>query len=129
MIWVSWTRAGYVRIAGRVKEMIIRGGENHFPAEIENVLLEHPAIAEVAIVGLPDEKWGEVIACFYRIEGAGDPGYEALKQHCRACLSPQKTPTFWQKVDAFPLTGSGKIQKFALRDQYLAGAFQETPNA
>ncbi len=55
---------GYIRITGRVKEMIICGGENLFPAEIENVLLEHPLITEVAVVGIPDDKWGEVVACF-----------------------------------------------------------------
>ncbi|MYA41751.1 MAG: AMP-binding protein, partial [Gemmatimonadetes bacterium] len=59
---------GYLRITGRVKEMIIRGGENLFPAEIENTLLEHPDVAEVAVVGLPDEKWGEIVACFVRLE-------------------------------------------------------------
>ena len=61
-------RQGYLRITGRVKEMIIRGGENLFPAEIENTLLEHPDVAEVAVVGLPDEKWGEIVACFVRLE-------------------------------------------------------------
>ena len=58
---------GYVRVTGRVKEMIIRGGENLFPAEIENVLLEHPDVAEVAVVGVPDERWGEIVACFVRL--------------------------------------------------------------
>ncbi|MCH9674496.1 MAG: feruloyl-CoA synthetase, partial [Gammaproteobacteria bacterium] len=108
------------RVTGRVKEMIIRGGENHFPVEIENALLEHPDVAEVAIVGLPDPKWGEVIACFVRSERADLDELE-LHRHCRQLLSPQKTPTVWCKVDAFPLTGSGKIQKFALREQYLSG--------
>jgi fatty-acyl-CoA synthase len=118
-------RRGYVRVTGRVKEMIIRGGENHFPAEIENVLLTHPDVADVAIVGLPDEKWGEIIAAFLRMED-GRPLDEAeLRGHCRANLSPQKTPAVWTRVDAFPLTGSGKIQKFRLRDQYLAGEFGE----
>ena len=65
-------RQGYLRITGRVKEMIIRGGENLFPAEIENTLLEHPDVAEVAVVGLPDDKWGEIVACFVRME----PGRE-----------------------------------------------------
>lgn len=112
---------GYLRITGRVKEMIIRGGENLFPAEIENVLLEHPSVAEVAVVGLPDDKWGEIVACFARAEPGQqiDPG--ELRAHCREHISPQKTPAVWCAVEGFPLTGSGKIQKFALRDQYLAG--------
>ena len=115
---------GYVRITGRVKEMIIRGGENLFPAEIENVLLEHPDVAEVAVVGLPDAKWGEIVACFIRPEAGQAVDPPELRSHCREHLAPQKTPVLWFNVDAFPLTGSGKIQKFALRDGYLAGKYQ-----
>ena len=118
---------GYVTITGRVKEMIIRGGENHFPAEIENVLLEHASVAEVAVVGLPDETWGEVIAAFVRTEGGQELDRDALHAHCRARLSPQKTPTLWCRVDAFPMTGSGKIQKFRLRDGYVAGQYRGGP--
>lgn len=114
---------GYVRITGRVKDMIIRGGENHFPAEIENMLLEHPDIAEVAVIGLPDAKWGEIIAAFYRSVGRSDLDEGDLRRHCRERLSPQKTPTVWRRVTAFPMTGSGKIQKFALRNRYAAGDY------
>ena len=118
---------GYVTITGRVKEMIIRGGENHSPAEIENVLLEHASVAEVSVVGLPDETWGEVIAAFVRTEGGRELDQEALHAHCRASLSPQKTPTVWCRVDAFPMTGSGKIQKFKLREGFLAGQYRGGP--
>ena len=113
-------RRGYLRITGRVKEMIIRGGENLFPAEIENALLEHPDVAEVAVVGLPDDKWGEIVACFVRLEPSRTFDPEELHRHCRTHLSPQKTPAVWRRVEAFPLTGSGKIRKFALVDDYLA---------
>ena len=116
---------GFIRVTGRVKDMIIRGGENHFPAEIEAVLLEHPSIAEVAVVGLPDEKWGEIIAAFIRPEGEATIDAATLKAHCRAHLSPQKTPTRWCLVESFPLTGSGKVQKFAIRDGFLAGSYGE----
>jgi fatty-acyl-CoA synthase len=111
---------GFVRVTGRVKEMIIRGGENLFPAEIENVLLEHPDVAEVAVVGVPDQRFGEEVAAFVRVtEGASlDPG--ALIAHCRANIAAQKTPRHWIAVTEWPLTGSGKIQKFALRDQWVA---------
>ena len=111
---------GFVRITGRVKEMIIRGGENLFPAEIENVLLEHPGVAEVAVVGVPDAKYGEAVAAFIRpaAGAAFDPG--ALKAHCRAQIAAQKTPSHWIEVSEWPLTGSGKIQKFELRNQWLA---------
>lgn len=112
---------GYLRITGRVKEMIIRGGENLFPAEIENALLEHAFVAEVAVVGLPDPKWGEIVACFIRPETGCVIDPQDLRSHCRALLSPQKTPAVWFQIDAFPLTGSGKIRKFSLRDEFLEG--------
>ena len=115
---------GYVRITGRVKEMIIRGGENLFPAEVENVLLEHPAVAEIAVVGLPDDKWGEIVACFIRPEGTSSLDTSELRGYCREHLSPQKTPVLWFSVTEFPLTGSGKIQKFALRDGYIAAKYK-----
>ena len=70
-------KRGYVTVTGRVKEMIIRGGENHFPAEIENCLLEHASVAEVAVVGLPDPKWGEVIGAFIRSTGLLDKAVAA----------------------------------------------------
>ena len=115
---------GYVRITGRVKDMIIRGGENMFPAEIENVLMEHPRIAEVAVVGIPDEKWGEVIGCFFRTENNELVSVRTLHHFCRNRLSPQKTPTIWCRVDEFPMTGSRKIQKFVIRDRFLKGTYQ-----
>lgn len=114
---------GYLKITGRVKEMIIRGGENLFPAEIENAMLEHEAIAEVAVVGVPDEKWGEQVVCFMRGTGKERPDDAALKAFIRERLSPQKTPAEWIWVDEWPLTGSGKIQKFKLREAYESGAF------
>ena len=116
--------ADYLKITGRVKEMIIRGGENLFPAEIENALLEHPDLLEVAVVGVPDERWGEQVACFIRARGAARPQPGELKAFIRERLSPQKTPTYWVWVEAWPLTGSGKIQKFALRDAFAAAERQ-----
>lgn len=116
---------GFIRVTGRLKDMIIRGGENHFPAEIEYALISHPSVAEVAVVGLPDEKWGEVIAAFIRTEANQELDKTALHTHCRDVLSAQKTPTKWFQVDAFPLTGSGKMQKFVLRDQFVNGEHTE----
>ncbi len=112
---------GYVKITGRVKEMIIRGGENLFPAEIENAMLEHDAVDEVAVVGVADEKWGEQVACFMRCSAGDKPAPAELKTFIRDRLSPQKTPAYWIWVDAWPLTGSGKIQKFKLREQFERG--------
>lgn len=113
---------GYLKITGRVKEMIIRGGENLFPAEIEAALLEHPALAEVAVAGVPDEKWGEIVVAFMRpAEGFERPGDDELKAFIRERLSPQKTPAHWVWMKEFPLTGSGKIQKFQLAEDFANG--------
>ena len=114
---------GFVRVTGRVKDMIIRGGENHFPAEIEAVLVTHRQVAQVAVVGIPDKKWGEVIAAFILSDQSLD--LVDLRTHCRAHLSAQKTPSIWVHVQNFPLTGSGKVQKFAIRDKFLAGNYGE----
>ncbi|HEY5723839.1 MAG TPA: AMP-binding protein [Allosphingosinicella sp.] len=115
---------GFVRVTGRVKEMIIRGGENLFPVEIENAMLEHEAIAEAAVVGIPDEKWGELVACFMRGKNSTRPEECDLKAFVRERLSPQKTPQHWIWVDQWPLTASGKIQKFKLRESFVAGEYE-----
>jgi fatty-acyl-CoA synthase len=114
---------GFVRVTGRVKDMIIRGGENIFPAEIENVLVAHPGVAEVAVVGVPDDYWGEVAVAFVRARADAALRAADLVRHVRAELAAPKTPARWFALEAFPLTGSGKVQKFALRDRYLAGEF------
>ncbi len=113
---------GFVKITGRLKDMIIRGGENLFPAEIENVLLTHPAIAEAAVVGVPDEKWGELPVAFLRLHEGADVSRTELVAHLRKELAAPKTPAHWYRVTSWPLTGSGKIQKFVLREQWAAGA-------
>ena len=113
----------FVQITGRVKEMIIRGGENLFPAEIENILLEHPDVADVAVVGVPDARMGEAVAAFVRVAAGARFDPAALIAHCRANIAAQKTPTHWIEVAEFPLTGSGKVQKFVLRDRWVAGEF------
>jgi fatty-acyl-CoA synthase len=114
---------GFVRVTGRLKEMIIRGGENLFPAEIENVLITHPGIAEAAVVGVPDAKWGEIAVCFLRARDGAALEKAELVRHVRAELAAPKTPACWIVVDAFPVTASGKIQKFVLRDRFVAGEF------
>jgi fatty-acyl-CoA synthase len=114
---------GYVSITGRVKDMIIRGGENLFPAEIENAMLEHEDVREVAVLGVPCPVYGEQIACFMRPSGPRRPAPAELKAFIRERLSPQKTPQHWLWVDAWPLTGSGKIQKFRLAEQFARGEY------
>jgi fatty-acyl-CoA synthase len=114
---------GFLKITGRVKEMIIRGGENLFPAEIENTMLEHEAVGEVAVVGVSDDKWGEQVVCFIRSTGDQPLTADGLKSFIRERLSPQKSPAFWVSVTDWPLTGSGKIQKFKLKEAYEAGKY------
>jgi len=116
----SMDERGYCRIEGRLKDMIIRGGENVYPREIEDVLFGHPAVAEVAVVGIPDEKFGEQIAAFVRPATGTSPTEQELFSYVREHLAPFKTPRVWRFVDAFPLTASGKIQKYVLRDRLLA---------
>jgi fatty-acyl-CoA synthase len=113
---------GYLRIEGRLKDMVIRGGENLYPREIEELLFTHPGVAEVAVLGVPDDKWGEELAAVVRRA----PGHEAvteqeLRSFVRERLSPQKAPRKWAFLDELPLTPSGKIQKFVLRDRFVSG--------
>ncbi len=122
---VTMDERGYTTITGRLKDMIIRGGENIYPREIEEVLFEHPQVADVAVVGLPDERFGEIVAAFVR---DADPQAcaddEELHDYMRQHLSPQKTPALWFHVEDFPMTASGKIQKFALREMWEKGEFE-----
>lgn len=122
---VTMDDRGYTTIAGRLKDMIIRGGENLFPREIEEVLFTHPKVADVAVVGLPDDTWGEIVAAFVRDADPADPATDAeLRSFLRGHLSPQKTPTVWVHVDGFPLTPSGKIQKFQIREDWEKGRYR-----
>ncbi len=112
---------GYLRIEGRVKDMIIRGGENIYPREIEDILFTHPGVAEAAVVGVPDQKWGEVVAAYIRpVPGQARPDPDQLRAHCREHLAPYKTPAHWIFIEAFPMTPSGKIQKFKLQEDFTA---------
>jgi fatty-acyl-CoA synthase len=110
---------GYCRIVGRIKDMIIRGGENIYPREIEEVLFTHPAVGDVAVVGIPDEKWGEQVAAFVRLAPGETASEDDLHHFVRERLAPHKTPRQWIFLDELPLTASGKVQKFVLRDWLL----------
>ncbi len=123
----SMDERGYCRIEGRLKDMIIRGGENIYPREIEDVLFAHPSVADVAVVGIPDDRWGEQVAAFVRINGDDLPTPAALSAHVRGQLAGFKVPRTWVFVETFPLTGSGKVQKFVLRDRLLAGELTPAP--
>jgi fatty-acyl-CoA synthase len=112
---------GYCTVEGRLKDMIIRGGENIYPRELEDLLFAHPTVGEVAVVGLPDARMGEVVAAFVRPAPGRTVNKDELFAYMRAHLAPHKTPKHWVCVDAFPVTASGKIQKYKLRDQWAAG--------
>lgn len=113
---------GFLQITGRLKEMIIRGGLNIYPREIEDVLFAHPAVAEVAVVGIPDERWGEQVAAVIRLtDGAEPPAPQDLKEFCAARMARFKAPASWFFVDGYPLTPTGKVQKFALTDLIASG--------
>jgi fatty-acyl-CoA synthase len=111
---------GYCKIVGRIKDMIIRGGENIYPREIEEVLFRHPAVGDVAVVGVPDERWGEQVVAFVRLAPEGRVSTQELHDFVREHLAPHKTPREWVFVDELPMTASGKVQKFALRERFLS---------
>ena len=110
---------GVVRLNGRLRDVIIRGGENIYPAEVESVLATHPDIADVAVVAAPDERWGEVPVAFVRMT-TGDLDPAELEEFARARLASFKVPRTWHQVADFPLTASGKIQKFKLTELLAA---------
>lgn len=107
---------GYMRIEGRLKDCIIRGGENIYSREIEDVLRAHPRVREASVVGTPDERWGELVAAVIQLRGTAPLQAIELHHHCRRHLAAYKTPALWFYVEAYPTTTSGKIQKYVLRD-------------
>ena len=114
---------GFLKVTGRVKDMIIRGGLNLYPAEIEGALTDHPAIEHAAVIGVPDEHWGEQVGAVLTVRtGHDQPSVAELADFLRDQIAPHKTPVFWTFVDALPMTPTGKTQKFVLRDQVTAGS-------
>jgi len=116
---------GYCRIEGRLKDMIIRGGENIFTREIEQRLFTHEAVGDVAVVGIPDEKWGEQVCAFVRAAPGATLDRQELDDYVRAELAAYKAPRKWVFVEEFPMTPSGKVQKFVLRDRFVGGELRE----
>ncbi|MEV5901501.1 AMP-binding protein [Streptomyces sp. NPDC052127] len=110
---------GYVEIVGRIKDMIIRGGENIYPREIEEFLYGHPGIRDVQVVGVPHEKYGEeVLACVIPADAADPLSLEELRAYCEGRLAHYKIPSRLRIMDAFPMTVSGKVRKIELREGY-----------
>ncbi|MCG1020943.1 AMP-binding protein [Sutcliffiella horikoshii] len=107
---------GYVVITGRLKDMIIRGGENIYPREIEEFLYTHPKVFDVQIVGVPDERFGEQVAAFIKVKPGEVLGSQEVKDYCTGKISKYKIPYYVEIVDDYPMTASGKIQKFKLKE-------------
>ena len=110
---------GYVNIVGRIKDMIIRGGENVYPREIEEFLYTHPQIQDIQVVGVPDEKYGEEIMAWVKLKPGATTTGEEVRDFCRGRIAHYKIPRYVKFVDAFPMTVTGKIQKFIMRDQSI----------
>lgn len=110
---------GYTQVVGRIKDMIIRGGENIYPREIEEFLYAHPEIKEVSVFGVPDEKYGEQVCAWIQSQEGTNPDPAAIIAFCQSKIARFKIPRYIRFVDTFPMTVTGKIQKFKMRDEML----------
>ena len=107
---------GYFRIVGRIKDMLIRGGENIFPREIEDFLYTHPAIEEVEVIGVPDEKYGEEVCAWVKVRAGHSVREEGIREFCKGKIAHFKIPKYIRFVDSFPMTITGKVQKYKMRE-------------
>src|SRR5713226_4152681 len=110
---------GYLTIVGRLKEMVIRGGENLFPAEIEAFLIRHPKVADAQVLGVPDAFFGEELLAVILPKEGEEISEQELRDFCKERISHQKVPRYIQLVQFYPMTASGKVQKFVLREQAI----------
>jgi fatty-acyl-CoA synthase len=111
---------GYVNIVGRSKDMIIRGGENVYPREIEEYLYRHPKVKDVQVIGVPDERYGEEIMAWINLKPGEAASPNELRDFCRGQIAHYKIPRYWRFTDGFPMTVTGKIQKFKMREAAIA---------
>ncbi len=111
---------GYANIVGRIKDMVIRGGENVYPREVEEFLYGHPAISDVQVIGVPDARYGEELCAWVRLKEGHSVSGDELREWCRGKIASFKIPRYWRFVDAFPMTVTGKIQKFKMREASIA---------
>ncbi|HET8911308.1 MAG TPA: AMP-binding protein, partial [Ktedonobacteraceae bacterium] len=108
---------GYLNIVGRIKDMIIRGGENVYPREIEEYLYTHPKVSDVQVIGVPDARYGEEIAAWVQVKAGETLTEEELKDYCKGQIAHYKIPRYIKFVDSYPMTVTGKIMKFQMRQQ------------
>ena len=107
---------GYARISGRLKDMIIRGGENIYPREVEEFLYTHPAIADVQVIGVPDAKYGEAVCAWVRLHDGHQATIEEIREYCRGQIATYKIPHYVRFTTEFPMTVTGKVQKYRMRE-------------
>jgi fatty-acyl-CoA synthase len=107
---------GYANIVGRIKDLVIRGGENVYPREVEEFLYGHPAIADVQVIGVPDERYGEELCAWVRLRDGEQAGGDELRDGCQGRIASFKVPRYWRFTDEFPMTVTGKVQKFKMRE-------------
>jgi fatty-acyl-CoA synthase len=110
---------GYFRITGRARDLIIRGGENIYPREIEEFLYTHPKIADVYVVGLPDLKLGEAVLAWIKLKAGASATEEEIREFCRGNIAHFKIPQYIRFVDSFPMTVTGKVQKYRIREEEI----------
>lgn len=110
---------GYYRITGRFKDLIIRGGENIAPREIEELLYRHPKVEDVQVIGVPDRKFGEEVAAWIKLRAGSESTEAEIREYCLEHLAYFKVPKYVKFVDSFPTTVTGKIQKFKMREQAI----------
>jgi fatty-acyl-CoA synthase len=108
--------AGYVNIVGRIKDMIIRGGENVYPREIEEFLYQHPDVSDVQVIGVPSARYGEEVMAWLKLREGAHVSEDDLVAYCKNRIATYKIPRYWKFVDSFPMTVTGKIQKFKMRE-------------
>ena len=108
--------AGYLNIVGRIKDMVIRGGENVYPREIEEFLYGHPAVRDVSVVGVPDDRYGEELCAWVCLAAGATVTEDELREFCRTSLAHFKVPRYVLFVEEFPMTVTGKIEKFKMRE-------------
>ena len=111
---------GYFKVTGRIKDMIIRGGENIYPREIEEFLYQHPKVINVQVIGIPDMKYGEQVLAAIQLKNGQEATAEELVEFCKGKIARHKIPKYWEFVDSFPMTASGKVQKYKMKEIFAA---------
>jgi fatty-acyl-CoA synthase len=107
---------GYVNIVGRIKDLIIRGGENVYPREVEEFLYGHPDIVDVQVIGVPDPRYGEEIMAWVKVREGAEVTEEAVREYCQGRIAHFKVPRYVRVSDDFPMTVTGKVQKYKMRE-------------